>query len=100
MKSRKLGIELIHHTEADVWYQYISQCTFYDQFNANKFQLTRLEIKQAETEILFEQLDMKEYMRNDDIIYYGCPVIRKVKSASEEYLRHLKKQNENTEMVC
>ena len=99
MKTRKLGIELIHHTEANVWYQYISQCTFYDQFNANKFQLTRLEIKKDETEILFEQLEMKEYMRYNDIIYYGCPVIRKVKSASEEYLKYLKKQNEKSEMV-
>ena len=94
MKIRKLGIELIHHTDSNSWYQYVYQCTFYDKFNADKFQLTRLAIKEEETEILFEQLEIQEYMRCDHIIFYGCPVIRKVKSALEEYIKHINKQNE------
>lgn len=91
MKTRKIGIELIHHTKENIWYQYTSQCTFWDISTANKFDLTRLQITEAETEILFEQLDMKQYLKHEDIIYYGCPVVRKVKRTLPRYIEILKK---------
>jgi len=96
MKTRKIGVELIHHTKQDIWYQYISQCTFWDRATAHKFDLTRLEIKEVETEILFEQLDLREYYRYEDIIYYGCPVVRKVKNTLPKYIEYLKKLESQT----
>ena len=91
MKTSKIGVELVHHTKSDVWYQYVHQCTFSDRFTAHEFQLTRLAITKKETEIVFEKLKLEEYMRHEDIIYYACPVVRKVKSTTYEYLKHLKK---------
>lgn len=91
MKTKKIGIELIHFTEADVWYQYTHQCIFEDILTAHTFVLSRLKIEKEETEIIFEQLDMKEYLRYGEIIYYGCRVVRKVKSTKIDWLKNFKK---------
>ena len=94
MTINKIGISIIHHKKSDTWYQIVSQCTFYSKNHAAIYDLTRLEIKEAETEILFEKLHMKEYLTFGDIVYYGCKNIRKVKNIEKQLLDNLKKQNE------